>query len=138
MDRDRYCADALAQEIAGIKKESQEGQRKFYVLETNVKGLIFIRFTDPRMQPVPFVTRASRRFTHTCGGRTVPLMHPMTRADILEDLAATKQQKTKYTASPRNITFVSSPCDGLTPCWQECGEDVAHPKDVRGAARQGP
>jgi hypothetical protein len=50
-------ADALAAEIADIKKEAKEGQRKFYVLETNVKGLIFIRFTDPRMQPVPFITR---------------------------------------------------------------------------------
>jgi len=51
--------DGLAQEIASLKKEVDQGQRRFYVLETNVKGVIFIRFTDSRMQPVPFVTRSA-------------------------------------------------------------------------------
>jgi hypothetical protein len=73
-----------------------------------VKGVIFIRFTDPRMQPVPFITRTpflllfvhaalplylSLRARATCN---LSLIRRGEGSDILEDLKETKLQKTKY------------------------------------------
>jgi len=64
--------DALAAEIASLKKEQKGGLRRFYVLDTSVKGVIFIRFTDAQISPVPFITH------------------------ILNDIKEKKIQKTKF------------------------------------------
>jgi hypothetical protein len=53
-------ADAeLAKEIAALTRKNKEGTRRFYCLDTGVKGLILIRFTEGRMEPVAFMTRAT-------------------------------------------------------------------------------
>jgi len=49
-------SDILAKELATLNEKEKAGERRFYCLNTNVKGVIFIRFVDERIQPVSFVS----------------------------------------------------------------------------------
>ena len=63
---------SLEQEIAALKDKQDKGEaQRFYCLETNVKGVILIKFTDERIEPVAFLNH------------------------IFDDLVAKKIQKTK-------------------------------------------
>jgi len=71
------AGDSLEQEIAALKEKQDKGEaQRFYCLETNVKGVVLVKFTDERISPVPFLNH------------------------IFNDLVQTKVQKTKH-VSPR-------------------------------------
>ncbi len=66
------AGDSLEQEIVALKEKQEKGEaQRFYCLETNVKGVVLVKFTDERINPVPFLNH------------------------IFDDLIQTKCQKTK-------------------------------------------